>query len=257
MSAMQNFGIYVAHAVMLALAGVIAIFALIVLKTNVGFAWSYAGGIGIGVWLVIGAIAMEIAKNSLPILVYISRHDSPRMSEFVFRIFLILYVISWICSFWYANYGSEHGADIASNVLLMFGHFFAAGGPLVWYITSKWIEDRPTDGLPRAPIQIHPAPMQQEALPSPDAVGQGRTLADGFIEWALRTISRDPGGQVAPGKALGHYNAWASSNGYPTAEAGTFEPLMATAVEGLGGYASGGFYIGVSLASEPQYLAVH
>lgn len=249
MSMTQTLGILVTRAAMLVLFFVIAAFSVLVAWKSASFAWTQSGSIGTGLGLVAAAIVLEIAKDWLPVIYYNQRHDAPRMATGVMVMFMILLAISYTCSMWYEN---SEGTNRMSNILLFIGHGFAAGGPLVWVNASKWIEERPTDGLPRAPTEVIPAPMQQEAIPGPKF-----TVRDAFSEWVPRMLSQDKDGQVPLTKALDSFNGWASSHGYPTADPHSFEALMTEMAGMSGGFLSNGYVMGVSLVGEAHYLPVH
>lgn len=246
MSVVQTAGIFVARFAMFVMLIVIATFATLVTWKNIGFAWSQADGIWMGIVLVIGTVFLEIAKDWLPVIYYNQRHDAPKMALFVLITFVSLLTLSYACSMYWEN---VDGTNRASNVLLFFSHAFAAGGPVTWVNASKWFEERTTDGQPREPVMLHPAPMQQDALPAPVPTN----VRDAFAEWVPLMISRDPDGSVTLMRSLSAFNSWAAAQGYPMAEETEFERLMGQAADQNGGFASGGSFMGISLADTSSH----
>lgn len=248
MSTIQIWGILAVRAVMLLMLGIITVFAATAVAwKNVGFAWAQADGTGMGIQLVIGAICLEIAKDWLPVIYYNQRHDAPRMAAGVLILFTILLGLSIASSLYWEN---VDGTNRASNIQLALSHAFAAGGPVVWYNASKWIDERPTDGLPRMPsAEIFPAPMQQPALPAPEPAPI-TTVDAAFQQWVEASLSKDREGQITIPAALASFNTWASSRGYPTASAAQMEALMHEVAIDNGGIANGSVIVGFSIADE-------
>lgn len=245
MSIFQRAGIFVTGVAMAALLGVIAVFAVFVIWKNIGFAWSQADGIGMGILLVVGTICLEIAKDWLPVVYYNQRHDAPKMATFVLITFAALLSLSYASSMYWEN---VDGTNRASNILLFFSHAFAAGGPVVWVNASKWLEGKPTDGLPRQPLA--PLPAQPRALPAPDGE---QAIRNAFGEWIKARLSLIPTAKVALGEALANYTAWASANMQAQIHPSDFEFLMGEAADEAGATVVDGIYTGLWFADRDQH----
>ena len=241
MSVVQSAGIVLARMAMAALMVVVGVFSMVVLWKNMGFAWDQAGII-----LVLCAIAAELAKNVLPIVYYNARYADRTTATGALTAFVVLFGLSYACSMWWEI---SDGTNAASVIMLFIAHFFAAFGPLGLYRASKWVEDKPTDGLPRAPVALQPAPMQHDALPSPSGVEE---IRQAFGDWVKARLSLIQTAQTELGAARANYTAWAGANMRANIHPQDFEVLMGEVADAASATVSNGIYKGLWFSDRDQ-----
>jgi hypothetical protein len=269
MSVMQLFSVLVQRGLFVLLLLIIAIFALCTTVASGGFAASLVTGFLQTFWVIVIAVAIDLLKMLLPVAIWRTRFRSPRISS-AMQVFCagcaivsLIFSLGWAMSLPEPSYQVSTVEELNAlysgqspltwTVLLFFAQAVTLFGPLFYVVAAESVTEKPEEPEIMPPMGPPIAPqVAGPAGPSPFT-----DIQSIFGAWVNQVVSRDPNGSVSLAEALASFNAWASSQGYPTASPEAFGPLMTDAAMQNGGFASQGIFMGVSIAPSHNYIAVH
>lgn len=227
MSRSQTYGVAFLNAV------VAILFVVILVCVAVIAIQSASVAIRMGAWgVALVVLLLEILKPLLPLAYWTQVHDQPIMAKGALSIFVGLLAISIALTVLRSVFFPSLGeTDRGAALIFLVCQAIASGGPLAWYNMTKWIDDKPHDGLPHAyrpgyqPVQLEAQPAPQ-ALPLPETHGVMASIGTAFGHWLEDKLDEDPSGSVEFTAALASYNSWAMPLNYPVADQAIFGSLV-------------------------------